>query len=127
VSIRPNAHESTHENVYEGAPRRYTSAALTTGVIVAALFFGVAMLAEIAGAEPGEGEMTDLAAVVEGLLAFTPWAWATAGAYAIVVTPVLGLVVTAWEYASVSDRRTVWLAVAVMAVLATSAVVAILR
>jgi hypothetical protein len=35
--------------------------------------------------------------------------------------------VTAWEYATVSDRRTVALAIAVMVVLAASAVVAILR
>ena len=95
--------------------------------MVAAACFVVAVVAEIAGVEQGSGEMTDLAAVFDGLLAFTPWAWATLGVYAVVLTPVLGLLVTAWEYATVSDRRTVALAVAVLAVLATSAVVAILR
>ena len=109
------------------APRRYTSATLTAGVAAAGVFFAVAMIAEILGADPGEGQMTDLAAVFEGLVAFTPWAWATLGAYAVVITPMLGLAVTAWEYSSVHDRRTVLLAVAVMAVLATSALVAILR
>jgi uncharacterized membrane protein len=109
------------------APRRYTSAALTGGVAVAGVLFAVAMVAEILGAAPGSGEVTDLAAVVEGLLAFTPWAWATAGAYAVVATPIVGLLVTAAEYWSVSDRRTVLLAAAVLAVLTTSVVVAILH
>lgn|GEM_PF-6143301 len=118
---------STQQQAHESAPRRYTSAVLTGGVIVAAVLFGVALLAEIAGAEPGAGEMTDVAAVFEGLFSLTPWAWATAGTYAVVLTPVAGLVVTAGEYFSVGDRRTVVLAIAVIAILATSAVIAILR
>lgn len=109
------------------APRGATSRALSVGVAAAGVFFAVAVIAEILGAEPGTGEMTDLAAVIEGLFSLTPWAWATLGAYAVVATPIVGLFVTAWEYASVHDRRTVLLAVAVLAVLATSVVVAILR
>ena len=112
---------------HEGAPRRATSATLTAGVAAAAVFFAVAMILEILGAEPGAGEMTDLGAVVEGLLALTPWAWATMGAYAVVATPVIGLVVSAAEYWSVGDRRTVLLAVGVIAVLGASVVVAGLR
>lgn len=112
---------------HRSAPRRYTSATLSAGVFAAAALFAVALILEILGADHGDGEMTDLAAVIEGLVSLTPWAWATAGAYAVVVTPVLGLVVTAWEYWSVGDRRTVLLAAAVLAVLATSAIVAILR
>lgn len=111
----------------EGAPRRYTSAVLTGGVLLAGIFFALAMILEILGAEPGDGEMTDLAAVFDGLVALTPWAWATLGAYAVVATPVIGLIVTAWEYWTVSDRRTVLLAAAVLAVLAASVAVAILR
>ncbi len=118
---------STQQDAHGIAPRRYTSAVLTGGVVVAGFFFGVAVLAEIAGVEPGEGEMTDLRAIGEGLLSLTPWAWATMGTYAVVLTPVAGLVVTAWEYATVSDRRTVALAMAVLAILAISAAVAILR
>ncbi|RKY15379.1 MAG: hypothetical protein DRQ55_19625 [Planctomycetota bacterium] len=118
-------HVPDHEPVH--TPRRYTSAAITSGVAVATICFMVAILAEIAGTEPGAGEMTDLRAVYDGLLTLTPWAWATLGVYAVVVTPVVGLVVTAWEYSSVGDRRTMGLAIAVIAVLATSAIVAILR
>lgn len=118
---------TTPQPTHEGARRRYTSATLTGGVLVAAVCFAVAMILEVLGHETGSGEMTDLTAVLEGLTALVPWAWATLGAYAVVVTPVLGLAVTAGEYGSVGDRRTVLLAVAVIAVLATSVVVAILR
>ena len=109
------------------APRRYTSASLTAGVVVAAACFVVALTAEIVTGRAGSGEMADIAAVLDGLVAFSPWAWATAGVYAVVATPVVGLIVTAGEYASIGDRRTVGLAVAVIAVLGASAAVAILR
>ncbi len=117
----PTGHPAGH------APRRYTSAALSGGALLAAACFVVAVAFEIAGSEPGRGSMTDITAVFDGLLAFTPWAWATLGVYVVVVTPLLGLVVTAWEYSSVGDRRSVGLAIAVIAVLVVSAVVAILR
>ncbi len=109
------------------AERRYTSATLTGGVLVAAVFFAVAIGLEVVGRAPGSGEMTDLAAVLEGLTALTPWAWAAVGAYVVVATPVAGLLVTAWEYRRSADRRTLLLAAAVLAVLAASFVVAILR
>lgn len=109
------------------APRRLTSLVLSAGVALAAACFAIALLAELLGAAPGSGAMTDVAAVFDGLLAFTPWAWAAAGAYAVVLTPIAGLLVTAWEYASISDRRTVLLAVAVLTVLAISVTIAILR
>ncbi len=94
-------------------------------MVVAAACFAVALAAEFVGRDIGSGEMTDVNAVIEGSLALTPWAWATLGVYAVVVTPVVGLVVTAWEYASVGDRRTVWTAMLVLAILTVSAVVAI--
>lgn len=111
----------------KGAPRRHTSIVLTAGVVVAGVLFAVAVALELLGAEPGDGEMTDLGAVLEGVLGLTPWAWATLGAYAVLATPVLGLVVTAGEYWRVSDYRTMWLALSVIAVLAVSAIVAVLR
>jgi hypothetical protein len=111
----------------EGAPRRYTSAALTAGAVVAGALFAVALVLEVLGVEPGSGEISDIAAVLQGLVELTPWAWASAGAYAVVATPVIGLLVTAAEYRSVEDRRTLLLAVAVLAVLSTSVVVAVLR
>jgi uncharacterized membrane protein len=118
---------STLRPTHDHATGRFTSAALTVGVTLAAVCFVVAVAAEIAGVEKGGGEMTDVAAVYEGLLAFTPWAWASLGTFAVVLTPVAGLLVTAWEYGRVGDRRALALALAVTAVLAVSAVVAILR
>jgi uncharacterized membrane protein len=118
---------TTPQPTRPGAPRRATSAALTGGVLVAGVFFALAMVLEFMGAEPGDGQMTDLAAVLDGLVRLTPWAYATVGAYAVVATPVVGLIVTAGEYWSVDDRRTVLLASAVLAVLAASVVVAVLR
>jgi len=109
------------------APRRYTSATITIGVVVSAACFLMAGLAEVAGMETGSGDMTDLVAVLDGLLAMNPWAWASLGTFAVVLTPAIGLLVTAYEYATVSDRRTVLLAIAVVAILVLSAVVAVLR
>lgn len=109
------------------APRRTTSAVLTAGVTAAAVCFAIAIVSELAGIDPGSGELTDIGAVVDGMLTMTPWAWASLGAYLVVLTPVLGLLATAREYASISDRRTVLLAVAVLVILAISAVIAILR
>ena len=109
------------------APRRYTSATITTGVVASAACFVIAGIAEVAGVETGSGDMTDLAAVFHGLLAMNPWAWASLGTFAVVLTPAIGLLVTAYEYATVSDRRTFLLAIAVVAILALSAAVAVLR
>ncbi len=117
-----------HETPAPGhAPSHFTRAVLTAGAGMAAACFVVALAAEIVGLEPGSGEMTDVVAVFGGLLALTPWAWATLGVYAVVLTPVVGLLVTAAEYHSVGDRRTVGLAVAVIAVLAVSAAISILQ
>lgn len=109
------------------APRRATSTSLSLGVAFAAVCFVVAILAEVFGIDSNEGSMTDLATVLSGLPALSPWAWASLGAYAVVVTPVVGLVVTAWEYASVGDRRAMGLALAVLTVLGLSTAVSLLR
>lgn len=109
------------------APRRYTSAALTAGVVLASACFVLALALEVVRGESGSGEMVDIPAVLAGLLAFSPWAWATAGVYAVVATPVVGLLVTAGEFASIGDRRAVGLAISVIAVLVVSTAVAVLR
>jgi uncharacterized membrane protein len=109
------------------APRRYTSAALTAGVVLASACFVLALALEVMRGESGSGEMADIPAVLAGLLAFSPWAWAAAGVYAVVATPVMGLLVTAGEFASIGDRRAVGLAISVIAVLVVSTAVAVLR
>jgi len=109
------------------APRRLTGSVLTAGVIVSAVCFLVAIAAEVAGNDLGLGDVTDVGALVEGLSSLEPWAWASLGTLAIVATPALGLLTTAYEYRSVADRRTTLLAMAVLGVLAFSTAVAILR
>jgi uncharacterized membrane protein len=127
VSARQPGPEDTAREMLRHAPRRYTSAALTMGVLLAAVCFALALAAELVSGEPGSGELTDVAAVLDGLLVLDPWSWAALGVYVVVATPLLGLMVTAGEYASIGDRRAVGLAIAVIAVLAASAAVAVLR
>ena len=109
------------------APRRLTSGALTTGVVVSAACFLIAGAGELAGFDSGPGDMTDVAALFDGLITLRPWAWASLGTLVVVTTPAFGLVATAFEYASVSDRRTVFLALAVLAVLGVSVLLALVR
>ena len=109
------------------APRRATSTVLSLGVAVSAACFVLAGVAELLGVPRHPAAMTDLAALFGGLLALDPWALASAGTYVVIVTPALGLLTTAWEYASIEDRRTVLLALAVLTVLAVSVLVAIIR
>ena len=118
---------STPPAVRVSAPRRYTSATLTSGVLLSGLCFVIAVIAEIAGIESLVGDMSDVGAVVDGLRALAPWAWATLGSYVIVLTPAVALLVTIAEYASISDRRTVLTAATVLAILTVSAVVALMR
>ncbi len=109
------------------APRRLTSALLSLGVAVSAACFVLAGVAESLAFHRRQADMTDLAALVAGLLALDPWALASAGTYVVILTPALGLLATAWEYADIADRRTVLLAVTVLGVLALSVVVAVVR
>ncbi len=106
------------------APRRLTSAVLSLGVAVSAACFVLAGVAEFLGMTRREASMTDFSALLDGSLALDPWALASLGCYAVVVTPAIGLLATAWEYASIADRRATFLALAVLAILAVSVVVA---
>ena len=68
--------------------------------------------------------------IIDGYLAaiaaLDPTAWAVLGSAVIIATPAVGLVVTALEYESIGDRRAVLMALAVLAILATSLAVAVL-
>jgi uncharacterized membrane protein len=109
------------------AGRRLTSATLSVGVALGAVCFLVAGVAELAGSTTSPAAMTDLREVAEGMARFDPWAWASLGTLIIILTPALGLAVTAAEYRVASDRSTALLALVVLAVLALSAALAILR
>jgi uncharacterized membrane protein len=109
------------------ASRRMTSATLTAGVAVSALCFLAAVVLEAMGSAGAAGPMTAITSLLDGLLALEPAAWASLGTYVLVATPAIGLVVTAAEYADIGDRGTMVLALAVLGVLAISALVAVLR
>lgn len=109
------------------APRRSTSTVISGGVAVAAACFALAGVAEVLGIEHRAAAMTDIGALLAGLRSFDPWALSSLGAYVVIVTPAIALVTTAREYASISDRRTVLLSAAVLAVLAIGVIVAILH
>ena len=109
------------------ASRRSTSAVLTAGAAIGAVCFFVALLAEQMGAETSAVATTDVAGVLAALPGFDPNAWASLGIYVVLITPVVGIAVTGWEYAAIGDRRTSTLAVAVLVVLAASLVVALIR
>jgi uncharacterized membrane protein len=109
------------------APRRLTSAVLSLGVAVSAACFVLAGVADLLGMTRREASMTDVASLLEGLRALDPWALASLGCYAVVVTPAVALLATAWEYASIADRRATLLALAVLGVLAISVLVALLH
>lgn len=108
------------------APRLVSSAVLSVGAAAAAVAFALASASEVLGLERREASMTDLGAILDGLFRGDPWALASLGIYVVIVTPVIGLLTTAWEYASIGDRRTVLLAGAVLAILAFSVLVAVL-
>lgn len=108
------------------APRHLTSVVISAGVALSAACFLLAGAAEALGLTAQPGDMTDVSVLVERSLSLDPWAWASLGTFAVILTPAVALLVTAWEYYTIRDRRSVLLALAVLAVLSISATVALL-
>ena len=108
------------------APQRATSATLTGGTVLGAACFAIALVADLAGLGRGAAGASDVTGYGASLAALDPTAWAVLGSVVIIVTPAVGLVVTALEYESIGDRRAVLMALAVLAILATSLAVAVL-
>jgi hypothetical protein len=102
-------------------PHRATSVTLTVGTVLGAVCFAVALVGELAGRGGVSGQAGGLAAI----LALDPTAWAVLGSAVIIATPAIGLVVTAFEYEAIGDRRAVLMALAVLAILGTSLVIAL--
>jgi len=109
------------------APGRLTAGVLRGGAAISAVCFGVALAAGLAGVAGDGGDPTDLPALLAALAALRPWAWASLGILVVIATPAVGLLATAAEYASISDRRTALLAVLVLGVLTASLVAALLQ
>jgi uncharacterized membrane protein len=111
-------------------PRRATSTTLTIGTLLGAACFAIALVADLAGvrsvASGGSDLASSLGSYLASLAALDPTAWGRLGSAVIIATPAVGLVVTGLEYGSIGDRRAVLMAVAVLAILATSLLVALL-
>jgi uncharacterized membrane protein len=118
--------EAVPEVVRVAAPRHLTGVTISGGVVVSAACFLLAGAAEALGVTSRPGDMTDIGVVLRGSLSLDPWAWASLGTFAVILTPAIALLVTAWEYATIADRRSVLLALVVLAVLSVSATVALL-
>jgi hypothetical protein len=107
------------------ASRSLTSTALGLGVLVSAGCFLLAVAAEVATPVGGGDLVRDPAELLDGLAGLEPRSWASLGTYVLVVTPAIGLLTSAFEYARVGDRRTTLLAIAVLGVLVLGSVVAL--
>jgi uncharacterized membrane protein len=108
------------------APRRATGLILTSGTVLGATCFAIALVADLARLGGHAFTGGDAAGYVAALLSLDPEAWAALGSALIIATPAVGLVVTAVEYGSIGDRRAVVFAVAVLAVLSFSLLIALL-
>lgn len=103
---------------------RATSAVLTGGSLLSAFCFVVALILEILGRSTTQGNVLDASAVLRSMTVPEPWGWATIGVVIVIITPAAGLVATLLEY---RGRREAWLALGVLAILALSLGVALLR
>jgi uncharacterized membrane protein len=107
--------------------RRLTSATMTSGVLVSAACFAVAIVLELAGGDMRGGRMSDVSGMLDALVAMEPWAWAGVGTYVLIVTPVVALVATIIEYGRGGNRAAAGLAVLVLLVLLLGCLVAVVR
>jgi hypothetical protein len=108
------------------APRRVTGLTLTAGTLLGAACFVIALLSDLAGIGSGATWAGDARAYLSALADLDAEAWAALGSALIIATPAVGLVVTAAEFRSIGDRRAVVFALAVLAILATSLLIALL-
>jgi hypothetical protein len=108
------------------APRHATGLTLTSGTVLGAACFAIALVSDLARLGGQAFSAGDAASFVAALLGLDPEAWAGLGSALIIATPAVGLVVTALEYGSIGDRRAVLFAIAVLAILSLSLLIALL-
>jgi uncharacterized membrane protein len=107
-----------------GASASATVAILRAGSVVGGGIFVVGLvLAGVRGNAAGPALAP--AALLSGLVALEPRAWLSAAAITLIVTPAAGLLATAFECAR-TDRRSMLIAVLLVAILAASIAIAVL-
>jgi hypothetical protein len=109
------------------AGSRLTRQVFAVGSIVATACFAIAIVLDLAGRQGEHVPATDVRALLRSAADLQAWGWGWLGVFAVIATPALGLIATAWEYASVADRRTALTSLGVLAILGFSLAVALLR
>jgi hypothetical protein len=108
------------------APSRVTAGVLNAGTLVSAAFFVVGVALDALGRSGDAPDLLDPQAIAAAVVGLEAWGWSTLGVITLVGTPALGLVATALEYRSFERRMSV-LALLVLAVLAVSFAIALVR
>lgn len=109
------------------APRRWTRAVLHAGTVVGGACLAAGMALEVVGRPGTAGSVLDPSLVASELTGLGAWGWSTLGVWVVIATPVAALGTTAFEYALIDDRRAVWATLGVLALLAVSLVVGLVR
>ena len=105
-------------------PSAWTRAAYLAGTLGAAACLGAGIGLRLLGASVDEVAPFDVAGIVGSVAGLRPTGWATLGVWLLLATPVAGLCATALE-ARRADRWVGAAALAVLAVLAMSLVIAL--
>ena len=108
------------------ASTRATVAVLTAGSFLSAGLFLVSVLLTATGRPGDGGPLLDPVSALADLAALDPSAWASMGIIVMLFTPVAGVMATTAEYWR-AERRIAIVALVVLAVLAVSVTVALLR
>ncbi len=106
------------------ADRRWTSRVFSVGTMLAAacLLAGIAM--RLSGASDVGGDPLDPAALAEAVIGLRPWGWSMLGVIILLLTPPTGLLATFVELRR-AGQASAWLALVVLAVLATAVLIAL--
>ena len=108
------------------APRRATTLALTSGALMGALCFAIAVVADLAGGGGSSAGSIAGDRFLAALLELSPHAWAVLGCAVVIATPPIGLVTTAFEFHAIADRRGVLIALTVLGVFGASLLIALI-
>lgn len=114
---------ATQREIAPRASNRLTARLLTLGSMLSFVAFAVAFLADLAD---GAAVHTRGALTLDALTRMDPEAWSLVGVLVLFATPVAGLLATVAEYRS-TERRMSAVAVGVLALLAVSVTIALLR
>lgn len=103
---------------------RWTAAVLTLGTVLSATCFVVGFALTVLGGGAASEDPRRLELVWRAAIELRPWGWSMLGVLSIMATPAAGLVASALEMRRLQPRAAV-LALVVLAILATAAILGI--